>query len=484
MGTPFALVNETSREEFLSGDFVRAQKLSSKALQDELRWGNLGADAGAIAAWTRRPTWTPVAASFNVTLGDAEALAFDAAGVTADESPYQVLAWAALPALVFGAPDPVNPRIDLVVATPATLASDVVSRNILTNPSTRSQSPANVPKTSAPSAAVAVVAGTAAGTPAPPAVPAGSVALYEVWIPAAAADSSAFLPCPRLHRRAPFPYSTRSALLSGPPIRPLTFPNPAAASALVLASTGLKVLIDGELIEATPTLNSNQIPIFVDSGNSPFAAAAPANSDKPYYFYACGGRHLPQGGHAAPAPFDDTFEPLVVVESQTAPGPDGVPQAFITTPRGTTRLGAVLVAVGFVFKGTTNRRALIYDGDWVFAPGGDLDSQPIADMTANATVSLASKPSGSGSAEVSLQVSATSAAARAATVVPVEDGAPSPFGHIRVGILATIGGLYEGKGRVPVSSNQLRVTGTGQADGGLVVVAGWSMAIPRMGSYL
>ncbi len=86
--------------------------------------------------------------------------------------------------------------------------------------------------------------------------------------------------------------------------------------------------------------------VFADASNNPFGSSAGA-SDKPYYIFAVGGRHAPQGAFGGGPGFG---VPFALVESLTPPNMGtGKPTSAITTPRGTTTIdGAVYCGLGFV----------------------------------------------------------------------------------------------------------------------------------------
>jgi hypothetical protein len=343
-----------ARETVLSSDFNRMQSLASRDLQNLL--ADASADVGGtpITGLSGPCSLVGIAATFNMTLAAAQALAWNPgdSSLTVDDSSYEIARWAqTVP--TFGGPSG-NPRIDLVVVTPAAVDTDLQSRNILIDPTARTISPQNVFKTTNPQGTIAVIAGTPASSPVPPAVPAGAFALFEVFVPTGASDSTAFSVIPRMFRRAPFPWSTISGIVSGfHPIWDMTIVPGAVDSTLSFAALDdCRVIIDGELIETLGAM----LEIFQDGAANPFGSAASATWHKPYYLYAVGGRHAPQRGTVFSAP-------VIIVESTTPPFlTTGRPTAAITTPRGSAPSSAcVYIGMGAVCGGTTKRLPCIQD---------------------------------------------------------------------------------------------------------------------------
>ena len=198
--------------------------------------------------------------------------------------------------------------------------------------------------------------GTPGATPAPPAVPAGAVALREAWVPAAAANSAAFpVPAPRLFRRAPFPWSIMSGVIRGCRLRwDLTVDVSAASSAITFSGGVATACIDGEVIDCSSLTG---VAVTQDVANNPFGVAA-GTSDKPYYIYVVGGRHAPQG------PWGSTTSSRCVVECLTAPNVDRAATPP-TSRRRVVRLPerAFYIGIGFVVAGTTRRRPCVMGDD-------------------------------------------------------------------------------------------------------------------------
>lgn len=405
MGTQHREVGWSAREEVLSTDLKRMQDLSSKAIQDQSRYGSMDGSNTPISSFDLVPNWAP-AAGFTVNYGPGAGHQFSTSGVGVDDSDFQVIEFP-VTTLTFATPDVTNPRIDLIVGTAASVGQDLSARNILQDPNTRAQIVANVAKTAQPLTTLAVVTGTPAATPVPPAVPAGAVALHEVWVPAGAANSTAFpFPAPRLFRRATFPFSILGGILEGFHLRwDLTADITSTSSALVVGDALNVVVIDGEVIDCSALTG---IPVQQDLANNPFGGAAGA-SDKPYYIYAVGGRHAPQGTLG----FNNLI-PIAVVESLTAPNIlSGFPSANLQTARGTVNAaGAVYIGIGFVVATTTRRRPCIMNDNLTEIVGADFGGFMSLTKTGTGPEALgipASKPSVSRSVLGLLSLGAASA---------------------------------------------------------------------------
>lgn len=352
-----------ARELMESDDAMRLQNLIYRDVADDNAYETAGRFGIPYSGLVRVPSLTGVAGSFTMALGAGRGWYYDPtfAGLSPDDSFNQVLRWPAQ-VLTFSNPDGSNPRIDLIVAAPAMVDADSFSRNILVDPVSRTITPQNVFKTSNPVSNISVVQGTPASVPIPPVLPAGSVALFEVYVPASVGDATAFLPAQRLWRKSYFPGASRSGVMQGCKLvwSGGTPPASVGATLILNGSPFNKIVIDGEVIEwrGCPA-------IVADTLANPFGSAAPATSSRPYYIYACGGRFLPQGMYSPLV--TGFFAPVVLVESLTAPDIDGAqPAAPIQTPRGQTQNGAVLIGIGFTYRNTVLRQACVMTKDWVF----------------------------------------------------------------------------------------------------------------------
>lgn len=445
-----------AREVLVSADAMRMQNLLWRDLMDDLAAAGAGADQIPFSGLVVAPTLTGIASSFNMALSAGRGYYYDPAfpGLTADDSFQQILRWPAQNITTFGAPDGSNPRIDTVVVAPAMVDADSFSRNILVDPTARTITPQNVFKTSNPVSTISVLTGTAASVPIPAPIPAGVAPLFEVYIPAAAADSTSFKVIRRLRRKTAYPASIRNGILEGcslswttPGVDPTTTNTP-----IGLLGDVHRIAIDGEVIEWTglsPSVSS-------DTLANPFATAAPAGNARPYYIYACGGRNLPQGKFSA---IDSRFYPIVLVESTTPPDLDGgQPLVAIATPRGNTQRGALYIGLGFVYRNTTNRQPCFMTQRMTYGK-----NQFEAQTSVGSPVSFASAPSVNGRCRaVALVVDGVASTAGADTAIeinPVDFGAPAgaPLALIEASPASTskaLGATVE----VPDASNGIAIT--------------------------
>jgi len=373
-GSHFSRVNENAREQVLSGDLNRGLDLHSREIQDSLAYLSSDFDSNApFSGAIQLPPVTGDAGGFTATVGAGRGFSWDPTfpGLTADDSAYLVLRWAST-LLTFASPDSTNGRIDVICGTVTGQDTDLQSRNILVDPTTRSITPNNVFKTSNPLTVLSVVTGTAAGSPQGPTIPAHLVPIYEVYVPPGVANASFFRFFPRLWRKALYPMSAINTVVSDCKLLWDMTVDPASVAAEMSMNNNAKhaAIIDGEMITWTGSPKVVQ-----DSTANPFGSAAPATAARPYYVYLCAGRNQPQlalGGTgllAGALPL-----PVVLVESTVPPDPNGRPSGTITTPRGTTQRGALYVGLGFVYRGTTNRQNCIQAGGITWAARGVLEA--------------------------------------------------------------------------------------------------------------
>lgn len=378
-----------AREVLVSSDIMRLQTLASRDDQDLQ-----GAMARSIDSSPTNPTGpgsllqilgSPIsgldvvptftaASGYTATLGAGAGFLYDPglAGLSADDSAYLVARWSSQ-TITFTTPSGANPRIDLVVATPAMVDTDSQSRNILVDPVARTITPQNVFKTTNPVATVAVIAGTPASSPVPPAVPAGSLGVMYVWVPASAPSAANFAQARAAWRRAPYPFAAMSGIIAGMGLKWDLTADPTAASAGMIAKGFHRICIDGEVMEFYANIDSTAGGFTPDTANNPFGVAA-GTSDKPYFLYACGGRHNPMPSLNTS---DGILSPVTIVESLTPPNlATGKPSAALTTPVGSVLDGAVYVGLGFLVAGATRRRACMMIGDMTYFGGGDTSSAP------------------------------------------------------------------------------------------------------------
>jgi hypothetical protein len=365
-------MNQSNREQVISSDLNRIGKLANKEAQDaeasravrpdfydpsSNAFDDFSASARAtnavpISGVTKPPSLDAIASSFSMDLGAGEGELYVAGTPAADESTYQLLRWLDQ-TVSLATPDPSHPQICTIYATPTDALTDLQSRNILTDPATRTTVPANVYKTSNPVATIGVAIGAAAVVPTPPAVPAGSLGLIDVYQPTGASDSTTFIPTRRSQRLIEFPGSSQHGILKGcVPIWGYA-DEATGATPQIDANTAVnRLVIDGELITFHRTgATSIATP---DTSHAP--GAAPAGNDLPTYLYICGGRNFPVGGN-----------PYVLVESTTVPDAMGYPTTTLAyNSRTIPRTAALYIGAAFKVAGSTRSKSLFYDGDWVY----------------------------------------------------------------------------------------------------------------------
>jgi hypothetical protein len=383
-GVPRSLVKENAREQLLSSDLNRIQWLASREAQD--LEGQRASSLDSSAAIPTSPAnllaanGTPISGvdkaptlvfdagySFNMGAGSGHFYDPTFATLAADDSAYLVMRWPAQ-AVTFANPHATLPRIDVVVATAGAADTDSQSRIILVDPVTRAVTPQNVFKTSNPLSTISVVTGAAGANPAVPAIPADSIPLFYVWVVAAAPDGSTFGMCRASWRRAPYPLSAMTGVISG---MGLLWDQQTAFSSVcpVIIKGFHRVVIDGELLEFFANMDSTVGGFAVDTGANPFGAAAPATWNKPYYIYAVGGRHNPKPSFNTA---DGFLSPVTIVESTIAPDLDTNRPSANMTVGGTTITprGAVYIGLGFVAMNTTNRASCWMTEEMTFCNRG------------------------------------------------------------------------------------------------------------------
>lgn len=348
----------SNAEQLLSADVNRAYLLTSREvtnlLRELLRDGDGTARGGILGVY---PTVSGVVATFTAAVsGGFSGFVLDDAGATGDVGSYRVVRGPTVTTtLTFAAPE-ASPRIDLVVVGHGTADSNPLVRNVLTDPVARTVVPLLVNKDRGPSSTLSVLKGTAAPSPVRPAVLTGSLALFEVFVPAAAADAVAF----SYSRAAPVLASRPANELhggrEGVPLRCSRGTNDAGGISVPFVA-GLQVpvvWIDGERLRrdglATAVENDalgdplaalNLPPL---NGGAPALGAA-AVFGRAAYLYAYGGRRNPH-----PRGFG-------LVLSTTAPRLDGTPSAALRVSpygSGTTDVQAGAVFLAPVHVGNAN----------------------------------------------------------------------------------------------------------------------------------
>lgn len=305
-------------------------------------WNDLLTSVGdPVSGLEQLPTFA-AASGFDVTVGAGNGNVFTSVGIGAGESTFRRVYWASQN-LTHANPDPTNPRYDAITVTPAAFGT----------PST-----------------LAVVTGTPATLPIAPSVAAGTFVLFYVYVGAAVADSTHFRACRGLGRRVGYPWSGVSGILEGCELSWDYTADPSTTPADVYVGAGdqtgsnvtvNRILIDGELIEWVGRLSNTLNNVVSDSTADPFATPASASNDRPYYFYAVGGRHNPLPSNSGTG----FLNPITVCESTVVPNPKtGKPTGNLTVNGVTvTPDGALYIGLGFVVLNTSRRRGCLMDGE-------------------------------------------------------------------------------------------------------------------------
>lgn len=434
-----------AREQLLSADLMRAQFLSSRDDQNwQASWSRsidatasppahasdlLGGTGTPISGLNLVPTLT-APSGFGFTVGAGEGFVYNSglAGLTSDDSPYLVVRWTSA-GVTHATPDSTNPRIDIIIATPAMVPTDSQSRTVLVDPVSRAVTAESLNKTNNPAATLSVVTGTPASSPAVPALPAGALPLFYVYVPPASGSAAAFSSCRASYRRTPYPFSAMSGVVSGMGLLWDLSQGPGGTAGMFCKGFH-RVLIDGELAEFWMDFDSTVTGnVVADTANSPFASAAPAAWYKAYYIYAVGGRHNPMpcynGGLAQP-----TLSPVTIVESMTPPTvATGKPSANMTV-NGKTVIpdGATYIGLGFVVTNTTFRAPCLMTEDMTYFGTSTLDN--LLQLTKAGTgVETLGTPQGyptiSNRARVALSLSTGSAVSSVQLVPDTGGGAAS-----------------------------------------------------------
>src|SRR5215831_18097555 len=372
-----------AREQLLSADLMRGQFLSSRDRQNREAARSRSFDCSDPASPSSQvemlsqlgariygvddaPTWNPTA-GYAVDIGAGGGFIDNPSfgGLTDDDSSYLVVRWPTTN-VTFANPPGANQRIYVVIATPAMADADSQSRTVLVDPVTRAITASNLFKTSNPLATVSIVQGVAGATPLVPAIPAGSLPLFYVWIKNGDATANNFGACRASWRRASQPFSSMSGVISGMGLLWDQSTDTSTTDSPMIAKGFHRIVLDGEVMEFLANMDSTASGVTPDTANNPFGSAAPATWNKPYYIYAVGGRHNPIPSYNT---FDGLMSPVVLVESLTPPNlATNKPTANMTV-RGVTVTpnGALYVGLGFVFMNTTHRHSCVMTEDMTYA---------------------------------------------------------------------------------------------------------------------
>lgn len=374
------------REQILSGDLNRLQKLASREAQDVLLRGALRDSFTSSLGIPVNPgyTGTPGEAllpsiprgtvgGINVTTGSfaltvlAGQVDFEVDTSDVDASDLQVARWGNTNLTIN--PDSSQYRVDLIIATPAEVPSNFQSRNILLDPNARTIAPQNVYKTQDPLATISVVTGVP-GVLQAPACPTGSVALWEVVTNNTDADATAYRFIRRVWRRVESLGTVHGILEGCVPVQngvadegTSLIPYLPSVSDPANGSPVHRAIIDGELI-VWPAQTGLEIYAAPDQNADPTAVAA-GTFDTPFYWYLAGGRWAPQNGF--PVVGTLTFAPLRLIASLTPPAYGRASAALQVGGQAVPAAGTLYIGIGFISGASLGcyKGCRIVD-DWVY----------------------------------------------------------------------------------------------------------------------
>lgn len=177
-------------EQILSTDLNRIGGLAGKSVQDALAMLEGGIDLSVTQvarSCVRKGLSASPGTGMAVLVTPGEVMRFDVGTSGTDVSQYLLGRLASETSVAIDAADAANPRVDVIYATLSASDQDSTTRNILTLPA-RTIAPAAVFKSRRPLVTLGYDAGTPAANPdfATAVVPAGSVALWYVYVPALA----------------------------------------------------------------------------------------------------------------------------------------------------------------------------------------------------------------------------------------------------------------------------------------------------------
>ena len=375
--TTYSQVIENAREQVLSSDLNRMQVIASREAQNVLLAADMRDQFTGPAGDPQFPSPSLVInhaddlgtiagdnASYQVELSPGQVYMYDSSIVSADASKHCVLRWPDTFKTI--TPDATSVRVDLIYATPAMVAGDSQSRNILVDPAARTVAPATVNKTNDPTATIGVFPGTP-GSSSAPACPAGSVALWEVVTYAADTKSSDYIFIPRIWRRAEALGTSHAVLEGCVPQWPLDVESVSCEP--YLANPGVhRAVIDGEVVTAAlHTSLPGLIAVEPDTNANPLTATIDSNKDVMCYLYLCGGRNAPQNGVEVTVTAYTTYAPLRLIASLTAPAYNRATSALAINGVSVPRIGTLYVGLAAISRGTHKYKSCIIDGDWVYA---------------------------------------------------------------------------------------------------------------------
>jgi hypothetical protein len=502
----FSTVIENSREQILSSDLNRMQNLASRELQNVLQNGGKrdaftdtfgnpqGPDnyADPVTRADDLGTIVGTTGSYNVVLSAGQVFGV-VATANPDASAYSVARWP-LTTITSIAPDGAANRIDLIIATPAMVATDSYSRNILVDATARTVAPASVNKTTNPTATITVLVGTP-GASAAPACPSGSFPLWEVFTAAADADSLAYRFIPRTWKRVQDLGTCHAVLQNCVPESLLTKVEASAMQPFLRGAAVHRAVIDGEIVVASIPDSAMAIVCEPDTttNKNPETATIDTNKDVPAYFYLCGGRNAPQNGlpvtASPPTGLSQAPSALRLVASLTAPvnGRAGADLAIdsVVVPRA----GTIYVGACFISRGTHLYKPFTIDGDWIYAATASTGAtvMPVAGFNAPGPVTGASgavdiyPPVGSTMADIVMYGIDTGSAA-AVYLYPGATYVDVDFSVARLFIPTTsLNAMSRARVAVPSGGHFNWAGGTATPTSLRIFATGYNMNVSRLG---
>lgn len=298
-------------EQILSTDMSRTGALAGKAAMDVALFMAASFQLAVPRQCTLRGLDANGGIGLSVDVDPGEVVFFNgAAGV--DSSQYQLARNAVAQNLVVAAADPGNPRVDVVHGTPISTDSDSTIRNVLALPS-RVVTPTLIFKTRDADVTLAVTTGVAAASPLTPAIPAGAIPLWYVFVPAAFAGpiTDDELADGRIQFN-PAAWAANHGRVDG------LYPTPVGLTTNITFRTGAAAM-NGALGQLTDDVTLDANDLFAAAGGGPVAG------DTEYHLYT-----VIKGGPSYPVA--KTLEMIFGVRTD-APDPDGRPSGFLYSYR-------------------------------------------------------------------------------------------------------------------------------------------------------
>lgn len=332
-------------ENAVSTDVNRVGGLAGKAVMDALAGIEAGIDSSiAPRDAVRRGLEATPGAGMAVMISAGELLRWNGGIVGVDSSQYTIGRLAADTSVAIAAADPTNPRVDLIYATISTSNEDSFVRNQLTLPA-RSVAAISFFKTARPRITLTVLTGSPSVSPTFPAVPAGTVGIWYVYVPAATTSIASDYLLDNRRRFYPASASRQHGRENG------CYSSTSNANRGNLSLSAGRLHVDGALVDLTSDLSLPNATI-LDAG-----VLLPATE---YHLYAVARGMAPVG--------KNNVGGFVPVLTTIPPNADGTPSAAITY-RPIQNLGitaCVQQTTRALYIGTHHT-----DADTLFQTGGD-----------------------------------------------------------------------------------------------------------------